>query len=206
MDTHHDLPPLNRNTWFLSRTLPLLPLLTVWQPQPDGGTDGDWGRRRNLACWNILHMLKLFYQLSICFLHIEQTFVCICIPVASVCVGLRVGSPRTCAVLLMRVCVPAFLHTIQQPISIASLYRDFLSAYLLFNSRIIIKWVLSAFWEPGEYITDVQSGQITHGISGLNMWTIYQVHHLSFLSFSNFLSDCIQTFSLHFSFPPTFFS
>lgn len=38
------------------------------------------------------------------------------------------------------------------------------------------------------------------GISGLNMWTIYQVHHLSFLSCSHFLSDCIQTFF----FPPHF--
>lgn len=41
--------------------------------------------------------------------------------------------------------------------------------------------------EARRYITDVHSAQVTHGISGLNMWTIYQVHHLSFLSFSPWL-------------------
>jgi len=80
------------------------------------------------------------------------------------------------------------------------LYRDFLSAYLLFHSRIIIKSVLSAFWEPGEYITDVQSAWVTHEISWLNMWTIYQIYHL----FPLFLSF---TLCLHPNFvPPTFCS
>lgn len=41
--------------------------------------------------------------------------------------------------------------------------------------------------EARRYITDVHSAQVTHGISGLNMWTIYQVHHRSFLSFSPWL-------------------
>lgn len=38
---------------------------------------------------------------------------------------------------------------------------DFLSACLLFHSRNTVKWILSAFWEPTEYITDVHSARIT---------------------------------------------
>ena len=60
------------------RTLSLLPL-TVKLPRPDGGTDG--GVTEELIPIYTAHV-ETFCQRSICFLHIEQTFVCLCILVA----------------------------------------------------------------------------------------------------------------------------
>lgn len=125
---------------------------------------------------------------------------CICILFASVCVGLHVGLTSQAHVAHFScVSVCAFSqHAIQRPISIASLNRDFLSAYLLIDSRFIRKWVLSAFWEPGEYITDVQSGRVTVEYLG---WTCGQSIRSTISLSSHALIFSLTAFKLFFSHP-----
>lgn len=111
--------------------------------------------------------------------------------------NLQVSSPHMCVVTLEREAFSAYhpaargLHC-QPP-------KGRLICILV--QKITIKRALRVFLEPGEYLTDVQSAPVTHGISGLNMWTIYQVHHLSLFSHSFIFSPT----AIKFFFPIFFF-
>lgn len=119
--------------------------------------------------------VETFYQRSICFLHTEQACVRAYACFVRVCVSICVGSPCVCVPHISAYHPTAHLHC--QPLQ--GLLICIFAVPLRNHKR-----VLSAFWEPGEYITDVQSAWVTHGISDLNMWTIYQVYHLFPLIFS----------------------
>lgn len=133
---------------------------------------------------------KKNYQLPIWFLHIVQTFACICILVASVCVGLNVRWPCMCCgveEVSVCACVCWFLHTIQQLISIASLCRDLLSAVFLFHSRSTIKM------SPGCIL---EARRVYHRcpVRSSYTWNIW-VQHVDNLSRPLSLSSQIVSFS-----------
>lgn len=140
------------------------------------------------TCWNFF--CKKNYQLPIWFLHIVQTFACICILVASVCVGLNVRWPCMCCgveEVSVCACVCWFLHTIQQLISIASLCRDLLSAVFLFHSRSTIKM------SPGCIL---EARRVYHRcpVRSSYTWNIW-VQHVDNLSRPLSLSSQIVSFS-----------
>lgn len=117
-------------------------------------------------------MLKLFISVPSVFYILSKL---VCERMLVLCACLYVWAHLACV-------FPTFLHTTRQPISIASLCRDFLSAYLLFHSGIINEsWV---HFGSQESISQMSS-QL-----GLHMeyltWTCGQSIRstISFLSFS----------------------
>lgn len=134
--------------------------------------------------------VETFYQRSICFLHTEQA--CVRAYACFVRVSICVGSPCVCVPHISAYHLTAHLHC--QPLQ--GLLICIFAVPLRNHKR-----VLSAFWEPGEYITDVQSAWVTHGISDLNMWTIYQVYHLFPLIFSLPASKFCFSYLLFLLFP-----
>lgn len=140
-------------------------------------------------------MLKLFISVPSVF-YILSKLVCERMLVLCACACLYVWAHLAC----VHVCVPhisAYHPT-------AHLHCQPLQGLLICIFAVPLrnhKRVLSAFWEPGEYITDVQSAWVTHGISDLNMWTIYQVYHLFPLIFSLPASKFCFSYLLFLLFP-----